>query len=187
MSYQPLSCTITGVAPLLLHNGQLANPANQFARRMKSISDKRKKTEQDLMELARLEWLGSLYLRDRQPCIPGEMIEATITKAAGERRKGTTVSAGLYCPGAFLIKYDGPRDVEQLWTLEEFREVRIVRIGKNRVVRTRPRFDNWSVEVTVMHRPDMLSANDVRELIELAGDLKGLGDWRPKYGRFRVD
>jgi hypothetical protein len=45
--YKLLSLTIVGTAPLLMHNGQTADPLNKYAKMLKSVSGKRKKTEAD--------------------------------------------------------------------------------------------------------------------------------------------
>ena len=42
------------VSPLLQHDDKMANPFNDYTKRMKAISSKRKKTDDDLME-----WPGS--------------------------------------------------------------------------------------------------------------------------------
>jgi len=74
--YQHLNVEIKGVSPLLLHNGQLADPLNQYTRALKQQTSKRKKTDVDLMEIRRLEWEGGFYRDDQdRPCIPGENIE----------------------------------------------------------------------------------------------------------------
>lgn len=52
---------------MLMHNGQLADPSNEWARAIKEISGKRAKTAADYEEMARLEWLGSLYLNQHGP------------------------------------------------------------------------------------------------------------------------
>ena len=49
----------TGDVPLIMHNGRLANPFDKFARAMKVITAKRKKTDEELETLAWLEWQGS--------------------------------------------------------------------------------------------------------------------------------
>ena len=43
------------VSPLLQHDDKMANPFNDYTKRMKAISSKRKKTDDDLMEIARIE------------------------------------------------------------------------------------------------------------------------------------
>jgi hypothetical protein len=49
---------------------------------MKRVSGKRAKTDADFEELARLEFLGGLYLHNGEPCLPGEVIEAALVEAA---------------------------------------------------------------------------------------------------------
>lgn len=53
--------TLTGVTPLLVHNARLADPLDPIVRQTKPISGKRSKTEEDHLELARLEFIGGLY------------------------------------------------------------------------------------------------------------------------------
>ena len=93
--FEKYACQITGVAPLILHNGHLADPLNYYAKEMKKISGKRHKTEADLEELARLEWHGSLYVSEGQVVIPGEMIEAHLVGAAKKLKKGQQAKASL--------------------------------------------------------------------------------------------
>ena len=81
-----------------------------FARQMKQISGKRDKTEADFMELARVEWFGGLCVDDQQrPCIPGEVVEATLINAAKKIKRGKQAQAGMMCPGNFPLIYDGPQ------------------------------------------------------------------------------
>jgi hypothetical protein len=67
-----LRFTMRGVSPLLTHSSRLANPLDAVTKEMKRISKKRAKTDADLEYLARLEFLGGLWLQDGEPCIPGE-------------------------------------------------------------------------------------------------------------------
>lgn len=60
---QELSFRIAGVSPLLMHNGRLVNPADEYARKMKEVSSKRKKTDADYEEMGRLEWFGEAMFR----------------------------------------------------------------------------------------------------------------------------
>ena len=80
--YQTLCFRIIGVSPLLLHNGQLADPLDEQVRAIAQVTAKRRKTEADHHRLAELEFKGSLYLREGRPCIPEEMMEAALVEAA---------------------------------------------------------------------------------------------------------
>lgn len=188
--YQPLNLRITGVSALLMHNGQLADPLNHWAKAMKKVSGKRAKTDADHEELGRLEWFGSLYYRqDVGVGLPGDMIEAAFIKAAAKIKKGQQAKAGFLCDGFLPLEYDGPREPEALWANERFRLRAGVRNPGNnaRVVRTRPRFDGWSCNMTVEYLPDLLNRADVLSIFDILGSQIGLGDWRPRFGRFTVE
>ena len=82
-----LNFRITGVSPLIMHNGLLADPLYEGTKLISKISRKRPKTEADLEEMARLEFLYSLYLTDGKPCIPGVVLEAALIGKGGAARK----------------------------------------------------------------------------------------------------
>jgi hypothetical protein len=184
-----LSFKIQGVAPLLMHNGQLADPANEWSRAIKEISSKRKKTDADYEEMARLEWMGSLYLHKGEPCIPGYVLEGTLIGRGGAARKqkmGKQAAAGLYAVDNFPLEYKGPREPAKLWKLENFRLRVPVRVGQARVIRTRPMFEEWSATVFFDLDTDLVNVADASLWMEVAGREVGLMDWRPKCGRFEV-
>jgi hypothetical protein len=56
-----------------------------------------------------------------------------------------------------------------------------------KVMRTRPIFRNWSINAIAQYDPDVLNLRDVEEIASDAGKLVGLGDWRPKHGRFEAE
>jgi hypothetical protein len=184
--YHTVHCKIAGVAPLIMHNGQLANPLNPLAKQMKHLSGKRHKTEADLEELARLEWYGSLYLEDGVPCVPGELLEAHLVESAKKRRRGSQAKAGLYCEGTFPLLYEGPRDPEALWERPAFRFTVGARVQRNRVMRTRPIFREWALRFQVTYNDALLNEAEIEEFLRLGGEQVGLGDWRPRFGRFEV-
>ena len=186
---EKLTFRIRGVSPLLMHNGQLADPSNSYSRAMKEISGKRAKTEADYEEMARLEWLGSLYLVKGEPCIPGYVLEATLIGRGGAARKqkmGRQAAAGLYVTADFPLEYEGPRDPKELWSLEEYRFQVLVRVQQSRVLRTRPIFHEWGATVWFEVEPDLVNVADARLWMDIAGRESGLMDWRPKFGRFEV-
>jgi hypothetical protein len=47
-------------------------------------------------------------------------------------------------------------------------------------------FPNWSAEIEVRYNPSLLNANEVKDFLVAAGELEGIGDWRPRFGRFEV-
>ena len=52
------------------------------------------------------------------------------------------------------------------------------------MIRSRPRFSNWSLTFTVNYDEHVLQATDIDGFLDTAGRLIGLCDWRPKHGRF---
>lgn len=59
-----------------------------------------------------------------------------------------------------------------------------VRIGQQKVIRTRPWFQSWSAELEVTYLEDIINKADLMTAIRDAGQFAGFGDWRPRYGRF---
>lgn len=184
--YQTLSFKIIGLAPLLMHNGQLADPLNPHSRSIAEMTGKRKKTDADHVEVGRREFLGSLYLMNGEPCIPAEMFEAALIKGAMKEKRGPQAKAGLLIENNSRLEYAGPRDPKALWTDDRFRLRVGVKIGQAKVMRTRPRFDGWSAELDVKFLPSMLNAREIGGFLTTVGEQIGIGDWRPRFGRFSV-
>jgi hypothetical protein len=47
---------------------KLVNPLHPLTKELKRFTGKQKKTEEDLMALAKLEWLAGMYLTDSAFC-----------------------------------------------------------------------------------------------------------------------
>jgi hypothetical protein len=187
VAYKTLSFHLQGVSPLLMHRGGLADPMDYFAQQMKRISGKRDKTEADFMEMARIEWFGGMYADENDhPCLPGEIIEATLINAAKKIKRGKQAQAGILCTGNFPLMYDGPQTLEELWELAPYRLTCGVRVQRNRIMRTRPRFNEWQVKIDVQYDPQLLNPSEVAAIVKRAGEEIGFGDWRPKFGRFKI-
>jgi hypothetical protein len=170
-----------------MHRGGLADPTDSFAQQMKRISGKRDKTEADFLELARVEWFGGLCVDDNQhPCIPGEVVEATLINAAKKIKRGKQAQAGMMCPGNFPLIYDGPQNLDKLWEDPRFHLTTGVKVQRNRIMRTRPRFNEWEVKIDVQFDPQMLNPSEIEAIVKRAGEEVGFCDWRPKFGRFSV-
>lgn len=185
--YESIEFTIQGLSPLLFHNGQLADPLNDFAKRMKEVSGKKKKTDADHIELSRIEFLGGLYTDDKgRPGIPGENIESAMVFAAKKHKLGPQAKAGIISDGFWLVDYDGPKTPDALWEDKRFVDRRGAKVQMSRVNRTRPIFRNWKLTFTLQYLADQLNKKDVVMIVETAGRIIGLGDYRPRFGRFEI-
>ena len=172
--------------PLIMHNGQLADPLNKFSKAMKQVSGKRNKTEADHEEMAHIEFLGGLYVGEKGPVLPTSMIEAALIGAAKKFKEGNQAKAGMYVADNAYLEYDGPKDPEELYKLDKFRDMRGVVISRSRIMRTRPIFSEWEATVTVSFEDTVINGGRIDEWVKTAGNIIGLGEMRPRYGRFEV-
>lgn len=180
---------LTGTAELLMHNSRLSNPLDPAAKAVKAVSSKKVKTDADHEELARLEHLGSLYYDPEVgPYLPGQNFERALWDAAGITRSRPKVKRGVFiATNVNPLAYDGPRDPEGLWSDENFRLLASVKVQQNRVMRCRPMFRQWRVAAEGALDTSVLSLEELRGIAETAGAMIGIGDYRPRYGRFLAE
>lgn len=177
---------IEGTAPLLMHSARMANPLEPSAKALKKISGKRTKTDDDYMEMARLEHSGSLYfVPGVGPYMPGENIARCLLDAARVTKQGVKLTRGVVITtDENPLAYKGPRTAEGLWDDENFRRMASVKVGMARVMRCRPMFRQWSTEADGIIDTSVLGFDDLADIVATAGAMIGLGDWRPRHGRF---
>lgn len=73
---------------------------------------------------------------------------------------------------------------EKPWVVD----IRPVRVQGNRVLRARPRFDKWALEFRIVNLdPGLLKSDVIKQILIDAGRYYGLGDYRPEFGRFKVE
>lgn len=184
MAWQTITYRLTSDCPMLMHNGQTADPLNHWSKSMKAVSGKRKKTDADYEELARIEFMAALYIDKTGPIIPSANIDSMLVNAAKKLREGPLVKSGVFCLKNASLQYDGPRDPDGLWKAETFRHVAIVRVQTARVARTRPIFNEWAADVVLNIEDSLVNVAQVDTWMNVAGSQIGLGDWRPQHGRF---
>lgn len=179
--------TIAG-ASLLMHNGMLADPMNEYTKLLKAETSKRKKSEDDHEEIARIEFQGGLYYDEALgPVIPGFVLDSCIVSGAKKKRLGTVFESCVRTvQDVYRLDYKGPRDREGLWADPRFRDRRGCGVQTARVIRTRPKFTDWSVTFDIMLIPCELNAANIEQAIVDAGIYCGLGDFRPRFGLFAV-
>lgn len=154
---------------------------------MKQISGKRQKTDADHLEMARIEFLASLYLSADGPIIPASNIDAMLVNAAKKSKEGQSAKSAVFCIKHAQMIYDGPRSADELWEDERFRDRSPVRVQNARVMRTRPKFDQWSAVVELSYEPTLINVARIDDWMLVAGTQIGLGDWRPQHGRFDAE
>jgi hypothetical protein len=190
--FETINVKLTG-ARILQHNARLADPEDPIVRAMKPITAKRsKKTDADLIALRHLEIKGGLYWRDGVGVyLPNDWLEGAITDAARKKRQGKVVQAGVQVLEPMLaLDYEGRENINSVDDIvadRSFCFTKSVDVNGSRVPRSRPIFREWSVTATVAFDPELLNRDQIIEYLHTAGSRIGMGDWRPKFGRFTVE
>jgi hypothetical protein len=180
---------IDGDRPLLMHNGQLANPLYEWTKALRKVTSKSKKTDEDHIEIARLEFMGGLYYeRALGVFVPGINIEGCILAGAKIKRRGPKVLQGLSCvEDRVKLIYDGPRTPDELWAAQTYHDVRGVKLQRDTTtMRCRPIFRTWGLGFTLRYYPDVIDPADIREALDDAGLRIGIGDYHHRFGTFHV-
>lgn len=183
-----LKVTWKGISPLIMHSCQCVNPLHPIARELKKYTSKKNKTEDDLLKISDLEWEAGAYWKDDIGLyMPAENVEATIQNGAKAYKKGKDIEkyvnvTDLYIP----FNYGENLTKEELIQNYEYRDTRIMTVMRNKVMRTRPRFDQWNITFNLLYNEEKIDIETILSAMEYAGNYVGLCDSRPKYGKFVV-
>ena len=180
---------VRGVAPLLMHNARLADPTDPITKEKDKIAKGKKKTEEILLQIKELEWRGGLYVDEKgRVSLPADVVLATLIAGARKAKLGKEAAAAVYCEQPFFpLEYDGPKDIPSLYSDGRFCDYRSVVQQRNRIMRARPIFRDWACDLTLQIDEEILNPAQAREAMVAAGIRVGMGDFRPRYGRFVVE
>lgn len=183
-----LKVTWKGISPLIMHSCQCVNPLHPIAKELKKYTSKKNKTDEDLVKISDLEWEAGAYWKDGMGLyIPAENVEATIINGAKANKKGKEIQkyvdvTDLYIP----FEYGEDLTKEELIQNYEYRDTRIMTVMRSKILRTRPRFDQWVIEFNLRYNEEKIDIETIINAMEYAGLYVGLCDSRPKYGKFSV-
>jgi len=178
--------TDQGGGPLIMHNDRLADPLDEYTRAIAKISKKRKKTDAEHQEIARLEFLGGLYTNSNGPCLPAINILRCLQDGGKRTKRGQDVLCGVVPLVAYVdLAYEGQRDPDALWRAGGYALRKSVGVMTSRTMRTRPLFTDWSAVLPVEVDPTVFDSDTLAGIWRDAGIYAGLGDMRPIYGKFR--
>lgn len=132
---------------------------------------------------------------DGQLFVPSMWFRAALLKGCVGRKfekskvgAATLVQASVFTPEVKCPLVD-PATGKPLKTYE-INSVRVV-VGKAGVIRCRPEMDPWGCELPLEIDDDFVTREQVLGLLNIAGKVAGVGDWRPNrkgsYGRFRAE
>lgn len=182
---------LRGTSPILMHNPQMIDPECPINREIGLITAKRKKTDEDRAKLEKLEWYGGIYTSTNGHGTivtqPTAKVRKCLINAARISKQGKMVERALSFGELDVpLIYDGPKDIDELFKESRFHSRLPVGIGGKRVMRVRPKFLPWSLDVSGLFVEDAgLNFDEFEKIVELAGIVEGIGDNRVNgYGRF---
>ena len=167
-----LDVEIKGTRPLLMHApNAIGLPAST-----KKVSNYDPETE-----------AASVLYKDKNGtiCIPDMVVLGALREAAKEHKapgKGRR-SLKQFILSGIRIQPDMIPISPQEWSVD----ARPVVIQRNRVMRWRPKFEEWTLRFQVnIIDPGTISPTSLRNVLEDAGKFVGLCDFRPFFGTFSV-
>lgn len=180
---------LTGNGPMLMHSDKLVDPLGKAkVEHQKLLDDKQfAKTDKGKTAIARSLYMNAFYTnRDGRVILPLLNIRKSLIEGARRFKLGRHIEKGVIILDDAILDYDGPKTPAKLWESGNFLDARTVVIGRAKVMAYRPRFNEWSAEVEVIVDPEVLNVADVIKAWEAAGNLIGIGDFRPLFGRYTV-
>lgn len=178
-----ITVEITGTTPLLQH--RFGEDAEQSGPTRKMLI--RDETPRQAAERAAYrDNDGRLYL-------PGAAIARLMREAgANHKQKGSRRSVKYLVPAAVLV----PQDTITLHNGKPLTDFEVdsrpvtIPATKGRIMRHRPRLDEWQATFTLEVDETLLPVAFVQQLITEGGTSLGVGDFRPEkggpFGRFRI-
>lgn len=190
-----MQVSIQGITPLLLHNGQTANPLNVYAKRMKAVTSKKKKTEEDLEDLLNIQWESGLYWDDNLGLhMPSENLFAAFLKAARKHKLGGECSEVSFCdPIGYPIITENHKNLDKLKADPTNKFIKTVVIKKSKTVACRPIFKSWKLDFDLEFERSAWDANVIKTVLVTWAQRIGLGVWTPgspkpgTYGKFIIE
>lgn len=165
-----------GVSPMLFHawnNEAVEGKAN-------AVKGSKAKKQDDVESYVYRNEKGEI-------CLPGEYLRGAIVHAA--KFKQDPRSPRKSAMDLFKAAIITMTNLASLGTKDwDYLDKRRVVIQRNAVTRSRPAFkEGWKVTIRLMcNLPEYISPSMLNEVINQAGKLVGVGDFRPSFGRFQI-
>jgi len=171
-----VSITATGAADLLFHRW---NCESVDAKSKASKNSAAKKTD----DIESYVWRNE----KNELCIPGEYFRQSIIHAAKfkqDPRSPRKSAMDLFKAGIVSLTQLASLGSDE-WDYLDTRRVTVQRAGVNR---TRPAMrSGWTVDIQFqILTPEYIDPILFQDVLNTAGRLVGVGDFRPTYGRFNV-
>lgn len=190
MAIRHASVKITGIAPMLQNNPQTVDPFNRYAKAKKAITNKRAKTDDDLLELGNIETESKIYFDDKIGVyVPATWLtEAIIVSAFSIAKIGRAkMRGGLFATESKIkLHYKGMEKVKTITDIvmnPDFRQRMLLKQGQVRVPKDAPIYHDWHFETALEYDDTVVDFGSLKKIIERAAMYGGFGDFRPTFGR----
>jgi hypothetical protein len=117
-------------------------------------------------------------------CQPASHIESAMIRASTSYNmagRGKKTYKDAFKGGIFVEPELIPHK-NQKWEIDS----RNVVIQRARIMRARPRFNEWELEFTIINIDERIRKEILKEILSDAGRHFGIGDYHPRFGRFEV-
>ena len=181
---------IAGIRPMLQHNGRLANPIDPHTRALAALTGKRKKTDEDLIAIMRIEARGGAYeTTEGLLGFPTQGVWRCLYDAAKAYKRGEDIKRALGAEDVTepLLVAGVTVEVDEFLLAPDNIDYRPIKVMGRKTMRARPIVRGWSTTHYFDLLEDVIDPRDLAPIIERAGRLVGLGDWRPTYGTFTAE
>jgi len=163
--------TIKGVAPLLFNRYPDEENFEGVSKARTAIGSSEEQTEKSLYRTDN----GEIY----SPA--DHLIGAMVKSGSNFKLKGKQTFKDVMKAGVFI----NPLQIVHL-NQAYVTDRRPVVIQRARIMKPRARMDEWSLKFELVCIDDRANARDIQDVLEYAGTYVGIGDYRPRYGRFEV-
>lgn len=179
---------IEGTQPLMLNNNQCVNPFNKYTKMLKPLTAKKKKTEEDLSEIYRIQFESSLYMKGDTYIIPLDHFWKSVCTAAKEQKMGKKFEQSFQIFEDCILEFpEKDMTPDELYKDGSHVDIRIGVIGgRSSVPVCRAIFPEWSTIVECYFDENQLDKSDILRFFEIAGLRYGIGTYRAKFGKFAV-
>jgi len=187
---EQLKFKVTGILPLLMNNPQSVDPFNRYAKAKKVLTSKRVKTDEDLLEIRRLDIESKLYIDKsaNKIYIPSSWITAAIGGVSFKQAKiaKKDIRSGVFADDSkIFINYTDMHKVRAKADVSgnpDFFHTMILKQGQVRIAKSSPIFHDWNFETSVSFDPTVIDRNTLIGLLKHACQYGGFGDFRPTFG-----
>lgn len=190
-----LKVRVVGISQLILNNPRCVDRFDKFSKEMAKINAKKtRRTDQDYLELRKLEIASKIYFDDEVGVYaPASWLAASIAKQSFhvcKVSKANIRGAVFIVEQKLKLNYEGMNKVKTVTDIigdPKFHHLMILPQASVRLAKNMPIFDKWNFEATIEYDPKIIDPSGLEETIEHGCKYGGFGDFRPTFGRANVE